>query len=90
VIKSRGGDRCARAANGHANAPPPRSVMNSRRFMLNDLHPRAQCAHGRKFLDRKPSIAMPFNASTRAPITQCNSLRRINVGIWLDVAAALT
>src|SRR6266540_5270668 len=25
---------CARAANGHATAAPPRMVMNSRRFML--------------------------------------------------------
>jgi hypothetical protein len=57
---------------------------------VNDLRPRAQCAHGRKLLDGKPSIAMPFNASTRAPITQCNSLRRIDAGIWLDVAAAVT
>jgi hypothetical protein len=40
---------------------------------LNDLHPRAQCAHGRKFLDGKPSIAMPFNASTRAPGSQKHS-----------------
>jgi len=24
---------CARAANGHATAAPPRMVMNSRRFM---------------------------------------------------------
>jgi len=55
---------------------------------VNDLH--AQCAHGRKLLDGKPSIAMPFNASTRALITQCNSLRRIDAGIWLDVAAAVT
>jgi hypothetical protein len=26
---------CARAASGHATAAPPRSVMNSRRFMSN-------------------------------------------------------
>ena len=26
--------RCELAANGHATAAPPRSVMNSRRFML--------------------------------------------------------
>jgi hypothetical protein len=28
----------------------------------NDLYPRAQCAHGGKLLDGKPSIATPFNA----------------------------
>jgi len=56
----------------------------------DDVHPRAQCAHGRKPLDGKPSIAMPFNASTRATITQCNGLRQINAGIWVDVAAAVT
>jgi len=32
----------------------------------------------------------PFNASTRATITQCNSLRRIDAGIRVDVAAAVT
>src|SRR5262249_7557456 len=32
----------------------------------------------------------PFNASTRATMTQCNSLRRIHAGIWVDVAAAVT
>jgi len=56
----------------------------------DDVHPRAQCAHGRKPLDGKPSIAKPFNASTRATITQCNGLRQINAGIWVDVAAAVT
>jgi hypothetical protein len=48
------------------------------------------CAHGRKLLYGKPSIAMPFNASTRATMTQCNGLRRIDAGIWVDVAAAVT
>jgi len=56
----------------------------------NDRRPRAQCAHGRKLLDGKPSTAMPFNASTRATITQFNGLRRIDAGIWVDVAAAVT
>jgi hypothetical protein len=56
---------------------------------VNDLHPRAQCAHGRKLLDGK-TFNSDANASTRAPITQCNSLRRIDAGIWLDVAAAVT
>jgi hypothetical protein len=32
---------CARAANGHAVAAPPRSVMNSRRFMSIELSPHA-------------------------------------------------
>src|SRR5262249_51763858 len=30
---------CALAANGHAAAPPPSSVMNSRRFIPNIGHP---------------------------------------------------
>jgi hypothetical protein len=28
---------CAREANGHAAAVPPRSVMNSRRFIIEDF-----------------------------------------------------
>ena len=36
----------------------------------NALHPRAPCALRRKFLDGKPSMAMPFNAATRATMTQ--------------------
>jgi hypothetical protein len=30
----------------------------------NALHPRAPCALRRKFLDGKPSMAMPFNAES--------------------------
>jgi len=48
------------------------------------------CAHGRKLLNGKPSIAMPFDASTRATMTQCKDLRRIDGGIRVDVAAAVT
>jgi hypothetical protein len=57
---------------------------------VNDLHPRAQCAHGGKFLDGKPSIASQATPSTRATIIRCNGLRRIDAGSWVDVAAAVT
>src|SRR5262245_50927295 len=36
---------CARAASGQAAAAPPRSVMNSRRFMLSISRPLLSCHH---------------------------------------------
>jgi hypothetical protein len=40
---------------------------------VDELHPRAQCTHGRKFLAGKPSMAMPFDASTRASVTNATA-----------------
>jgi hypothetical protein len=40
---------------------------------VDELHPRAQCTHGRKLLDGKTSMAMPFDASTRASVTNATA-----------------
>jgi hypothetical protein len=61
------------------------SVSGAATTCIHALSARTAASSRRKLL-----IAMPFNASTRATITQCNGLRRIDAGIWVDVAAAVT
>src|SRR5262245_20970948 len=53
-------ERCARAANGHATAAPPTSVMNSRRFIA--LTPKSKdhgniAGHGAASQQKRPLMS---------------------------------